>query len=418
MMGRMNGFERWLFAMKETAVQVHSYKRMVLLVVGIFFIAANLRSSLTSVGPVLGSIIKDTGMSHTLAGLLSTLPLLAFFAFSPLVPRIAANIGVERTLFCSLLLLTAGILMRSYSSIVFLFLGTFLIGMAIAAGNVLLPGLIKRDFPHHVGVMTGGYSLVQNTFAALGSGLSVPLSQALGFGWQGSLMFWALLSLAALFVWLPQLRTTMKNSLSPYQNERKNKLWRSKLAWLVTIFMGFQSFAFYISITWLPDVFKDRGVSAEGAGWLVSIMQFVGIPATFLVPILAERLKTQRMLSVFVCLIGIIGYAGLLTENRMYMILWVLFIGISQGATFGLALTLISLRAKTAYTAARLSGMAQSIGYLFAAFGPFLFGLFHDVTGRWLLPILLLVAAMVIQLLSGLGAGRNAYVLEEKKANS
>lgn len=155
-------------------------------------------------------------------------------------------------------------------------------------------------------------------------------------------------------------------------------------------------------------------MSAEASGWMVSIMQFVGMPATFIVPILAERLSSQRLLSTIVCLIGIIGYAGLLMENPDYTIWWVLLIGISQGATFGLALTFISLRAKTDYTAARLSGMAQSIGYLFAAFGPFLFGLLHDLTGHWFVPLFLLVAATTVQLVSGLGAGRNSYVLEEE----
>ncbi|MBE3569364.1 MAG: MFS transporter [Bacillales bacterium] len=404
--------------MKETAALKHTYKKTVLLVVGILFVAANLRPSLTAVGPVLGFIREDLGISHSVAGLISTLPLLAFFVFSPLIPRLSSKFGMERTLFFSLLFLTAGILIRSYSSIFTLFLGTFIIGMAIAAGNVLLPGLIKRDFPHQVGVMTGGYSLSMNTFAALGSGLSVPLSRALDYEWQKSLMFWALLSLIALFIWQPQLRHTTMNHLPTYKDRRKNQLWKSKLAWQVTIFMGFQSFVFYISINWLPDVFQDRGMSAEVSGWMVSIMQFIGMPATFIVPILAERFSRQRLLSTIVCLIGIIGYAGLLMGNTDYTILWVLLIGISQGATFGLALTLISLRAKTDYMAARLSGMAQSIGYLFAAFGPFLFGLMHDLTGHWYVSLFLLVAATAIQLLSGLGAGQNSYVLEEDTASS
>jgi CP family cyanate transporter-like MFS transporter len=404
--------------MKETVALNHSNKKMVLLVVGILFVAANLRPSLTAVGPVLGLIREDLDLSHSVAGLISTLPLLAFFIFSPFVPRLSSKMGMERTLFFSLLLLTVGILIRSYSSIFSLFIGTFIIGMAIAAGNVLLPGLIKRDFPHQVGMMTGGYSLSMNTFAALGSGLSVPLSHALGYGWQGSLMFWALLSLVALFIWQPQLRSTTLNHLPTNKSRPKNQLWRSKIAWEVTIFMGFQSFVFYISINWFPDVFQDRGMSAESSGWLVSLMQFVGMPATFIVPILAERWRRQRLLSTIVCLIGMIGYVGLLMKNTDYTILWVLFIGISQGATFGLALTLISLRAKTDYTAARLSGMAQSIGYLFAAFGPFLFGLLHDLTGHWFVPLFLLVAATAIQLLSGLGAGRDSYVLEEETASS
>jgi CP family cyanate transporter-like MFS transporter len=402
------------FVMKETAAFKHFDKKWVFLVIGILFVAANLRPSLTAVGPVLGFIREDLGLSHSVAGLLSTLPLMAFFVFSPLVPQLSGKFGMERTLFFSLLLLTAGIFIRSCSSIFTLFLGTFMIGTAIAAGNVLLPGLIKRDFPHQVGLMTGGYSLSMNTFAALGSGLSVPLTHALGYGWQGSLMFWALLSLVALFIWQPQLRHTTMNHLPTYKNKEKNRLWRSKLAWKVTIFMGFQSFVFYISINWFPNVFQDRGMSAEASGWMVSIMQFVGMPATFIVPILAERLSSQRLLSTIVCLIGIIGYAGLLMENPDYTIWWVLLIGISQGATFGLALTFISLRAKTDYTAARLSGMAQSIGYLFAAFGPFLFGLLHDLTGHWFVPLFLLVAATTVQLVSGLGAGRNSYVLEEE----
>ena len=385
--------------------------RAKLLVVGIVIAGANLRAALTAVGPLVREIRADTGISSGAAGLLTTLPLLCFAALSLPAPALARRFGLKHVLTGSLFLLAAGIALRSAPGVVALFTGTTLLGLAIAVGNVLLPSLVKREFPAHTGLLMGVYITVMNSGAALGAGVSVPLAQQ-GFGWRGALGIWALPALLAALVWY-LLRG--ERPVSPVAASARGGLWRSPLAWQVTLFMGLQSVVFYASIAWLPEVLQSGGLSAAQAGWLVSLMQFVGIPAALFAPILAGRRPAQRGLLAAAALLSGAGILGLLLSSGALTILWVSLLGLGQGASISLALTLFALRTTDAEGAAALSGMAQSAGYLLAAAGPFLFGVLHDLTQSWRTPLALLFAVTVALLFAGLGAGRDAYVTPERR---
>lgn len=395
---------------------------------GIVIAGANLRAALTSVGPLVGEIRADTGISGGSAGLLTTLPLVCFAALSLLAPALARRFGTRRVLTGSLLLLAAGIALRSAPTVAALFSGTMVLGLAIAAGNVLLPSLVKLNFPAHTGLLTGVYITVMNTGAALGAGVSVPLSHQGEFGWRGALGVWALLALVAAVVWLSLLRGDGPGGSSavvPSTRRRERGyggLWKSPLAWQVTLFMGLQSVVFYASIAWLPEILQGDGLSAVQAGWMVSLMQFVGIPAALFAPILAGRRPSQRGLLAAAALLSGAGILGLLLSGSLgsaggaanaLTALWVSLLGLGQGASISLALTLFALRTTDATEAAALSGMAQSVGYLLAAAGPFLFGVLHDLTRSWSLSLALLFTVTVGLLLAGLGAGRDAYVTPE-----
>jgi CP family cyanate transporter-like MFS transporter len=380
--------------------------RYLLLFLGIILIAVNLRGAVTGVGPLVGDIRSSTHLSSALTGMLTSLPLVAFGILSPLVPRLSARFGMEFTLFVSLIVLTLGIFIRSIPFVTTLFLGTILIGMGIAIGNVLLPSLIKRDFPDRVGFMTGMYSFVMSIFASLASGLSVPLAHGMGLGWNGALLCWAVLSVLACIVWIPQLR--QRNV--PLIRRSKESLWRSGLAWQVTLFMGLQSVLFYIGVAWLPEVLTDKGMSVEAAGWMLSLMVLFTVPSTFVVAILAGQKPSQRWIVIVCAILSLIGYGGLLIFGATLALLWMIFIGISSGSSLGLALILFNLRTNNAQQAAELSGMAQCIGYLLAAIGPILFGYLHDVTHSWQMPLITLLVATVLLLVVGLGAGRDAKV--------
>ena len=384
-----------------------------LLVAGIVIAGANLRAALTSVGPLVGEIRADTGISGGAAGLLTTLPLLCFAALSLPAPALARRFGLRRVLTGGLLLLAAGIALRSVPGVAALFAGTTLLGLAIAVGNVLLPSLVKRDFPAYTGLLMGVYITVMNSGAALGAGMSVPLAQQGSFGWRGALGVWALPALVAALVWFYLLRGD--RPMSPVAVTSRGSLWRSPLAWQVTLFMGLQSVVFYASIAWLPEVLQDSGMSAAQAGWMVSLMQFVGIPAALFAPILAGRRPAQRGLLAAAALLSGAGILGLLLSGGVLSTLWVSLLGLGQGASISLALTLFALRTTDAAGAAALSGMAQSAGYLLAAAGPFLFGVLHDLTQSWRLPLALLFTVTVALLFAGLGAGRDAYVTSERR---
>ncbi|QYJ14797.1 putative transporter YycB [Rubrobacter xylanophilus DSM 9941] len=370
----------------------------------------NLRASITSVGPVIGSIREDLGLSGGLAGLLTTLPLLAFAAVSPFAPQFAVRIGLARALFGGLVLLAAGIALRSLPHVAALFAGTAILGTAIAAANVLLPAFVKRHFPRHVGVATGTYITAMNVGAALGAGLSVPVARTAGLGWQGALGIWAALALLAVAAWTPLLGERPEGGSSGRGTSLSRGPWRSALAWQVTLFMGLQSIVFYVSITWLPAILRDGGLYAAGAGVMVSLMQVVGIPATLLVPILAARMRSQSALAAGAAVLSGVGVLGLMLVGGMLSAVPVMLLGLGQGAAISLALTLFALRAPDAAGAAALSGMAQTVGYLLAAAGPPFFGALHDLTGGWTLPLAVLLGITACMLLSGVGAGRDALV--------
>ena len=384
-------------------------KKRWLLIIGIIFIAATLRSPLTSVGPIIAPIRDGLGMSNMLAGFLTTIPLLAFALISPFAPKLSKKYGMELTLFISLCLLTVGILMRSAGSILFLVAGTFLIGVGIAFGNVLLPALMKLSFPLHIGLMTGIYSVAMNISATTASGISAPIVANTDFGWQGALAVWASLSMLALIIWLPQLKNNKSVQTQPDKPsvDKPTSLWRSPIAWAVTVFMGMQSLLFYCTTTWIPEMLTSTGMDPERAGWMLAFFQIVQLPVTFIIPILAGKLKDQRIIVICVTVLFLIGYGGLYVGNLSLIPLWMAIIGIAAAASFGLAMMFFTLRTNTHTEAAELSGMAQSLGYLLAAIGPVLFGLLHDITSSWKGPMMIFIIVSLILFICGMKAGKD-----------
>ena len=384
--------------------------RVVLVVSAILLLAANLRPALTSVAPLIGQIRTDAGLSNGVAGLLTTLPLLAFGVLSPVAPRLARRFGLERVLLASLLVLAVGILLRSAGAVVTLFLGSAALGAAIAVGNVLLPGLIKRDFPGRAGLMTSVYSTALAISATLAAGVSFPIAQQAGIGWRGSLALWAVPALVAALAWVPQLRDNRQDAASVRTPIGVAGLWRSALAWQVTLFMGLQSLAYYVTLTWLPEILREGGMSASRAGWMLALAQAVAIVSMFLAPVIAGRRPSQHGVVAVSAALNGAGVLGLLVAPATAGVLWIVLLGLGQGACFSLALTFFALRASDPEHSAALSGMAQSVGYLFAAFGPSLFGLLRDATHAWKVPLILLFVVVVGILISGLGAARDAQV--------
>lgn len=385
-----------------------------LLILGIILIAANLRPAITSVGPVVRSIRTDLHLSNGVAGFITTLPLISFALISPLAPKIAQKLSNELTLLLSLLILIFGICLRYIPTPATLFIGTALIGIGIAIANVLLPSLIKHKFPAKVGIMTSLYSTFMGCFAALASGITVPLAQGLHLGWRKALFVWGILVIIAIVIWLPQLRSreTFRRKVTTEGSNRS--VWSSGIAWQVTFFMGLQSFLFYSTIAWLPEILNSHGLSMTSAGWMLSIMQFISLPATFITPIVADKMNNQITIVVG---IGIFYMAGLLGLQRggnfILLTIWIFLIGLAQGASISLALAMIGLRSENAKQAGDLSGMAQSAGYLLAAIGPIFIGFLFDQTNTWSLPIYMLIFVSIIMLIAGIGAGRNQYLFKK-----
>lgn len=398
---------------KGIVMEAHSASKTALImsIISVIFLAANLRAPITSVGPLVPFIREDLGLSNTAAGILTTVPLLAFAVLSPFASRLARAFGMEIVLFVSLLFLLAGHIFRPLGGVSLVFIGTILIGAAIAVDNVLMPALVKEKFSNYVGWMTGVYTVAMNLTGALASGLSVPLASATGFGWRGSLGCWAVLTVVALALWALQLRSRKKDLSQPTGSERRS-LWKSRLAWQVTLFMGLQSLLFYTLITWLPTMLQNKGMNPETSGWALFLFQFAQLPFMFIVPVIAEKMKTQTLLVWVTFVLKAAGIGGFLFGSPALVWLWAVMLGIGAGFAFSLAMMLFALRSRSAMQAADLSAMAQSFGYLLAAFGPPLFGSLYDITKGWTLPLFLVLLVSAFLLLAGIGAAKDRYVTE------
>ncbi|MFB9057794.1 CynX/NimT family MFS transporter [Mariniflexile ostreae] len=381
-----------------------------LLLVGILFIAVNLRTALSSIGPLIDMIRQNVGLSDTLLGLLTTLPLMAFGFISTITPLFTKRFGIGITLLGALILLTTGIVIRSSGGVFELYLGTILLGIAIAFGNVLIPALIKRNFPHKAGLVTSLYSGIMSLGAAFAAGLSVPLAMELGLGWRGSLAIWAVLAVLALVIWIPNIKRINRTPPRRSFKDAMKALSGSRLVWKLALYMGLQSLAFYVMLAWLPAILLDRGFNASYAGWMLSLSQATGIIGSLLIPIWAGSRKDQRLVIVCLVVVELIALVGLMIPGMGLVELWVGMIGMVLGGTFGLALLLIVLRSDTAETAAELSGIVQSIGYFIAATGPFIVGMIYDLTQVWNYALILLMGIAIIKLVMGIAVGKDRKV--------
>ncbi|EIY2648619.1 MULTISPECIES: CynX/NimT family MFS transporter [Klebsiella] len=375
-----------------------------LLIVGILFIAATLRVTFTGIAPLLDAIRAEYQLTTAQTGLLTTLPLLAFGLVSPLAAGVARRFGIERSLLLAMVIICLGIGLRSLPSTAWLYIGTALIGCGIALGNVLLPGLIKRDFSGHVARMTGAYSITMGAAAAAGSAMVVPLALA-GFGWRGALLLLMVFPLLALLLWLPQARRQATTPMTGSGAAHNRGIWRSALAWQVTLFLGINSLVYYVIVGWLPAILQSMGYSEAQAGSLHGLLQLATAAPGLAIPLVLHRLKDQRGIAVLVALMCVVSTLGLWLLPGQAVI-WTLIFGFGSGATMILGLTFIGLRASSAHQAAALSGMAQTIGYLLAACGPPLIGKIHDAYGDWHIPLIIVALIAVVMALFGALAGR------------
>lgn len=373
---------------------------------GILFIAINLRPSLASIGPLVNDIKVSTGLSNLLLGLLTTLPLISFGVVSMLAPVFTKKFGSGRVLLAALALLTTGILIRSMDWLPALYIGTMLLGIAIAFGNVLLPTLTKQNFAENSGLITSLYSSTMAIGASLAAGLSVPLAVEFGLGWKASLRIWAVLSIIAFLLWIPQLWRLKKVKSNRNYLQSMKKMMKEPLAWKVAFFMGLQSYAFYVILAWLPSLLMSRGYDSESAGWMLSLSQGTGILGSMIVPIVAGKKANQRAIVVVLISLEMLSLLGLLLHNYSSEWIWVSIIGFVLGGSFGLSLLFLVLRAGDTETATELSGMAQSIGYFIAATGPVIIGSLFDFTGSWSYPLLALMFIAVLKLFVGLEAAK------------
>lgn len=396
-------------------VRIHRIKENWGVVLAIIFIASTLRAPLTSVGPVLDEIKQVMDINNSIAGILTTIPLIIFAIVSPLVSKVTSRLTMSRTILYSTVLLIIALYLRVAGDFNVFLIGTILLGVAIAFGNVMLPSYVKWYFPMQIGLATGIYSGTMNFTAGLGGGLSFPLSEITPIGFRLSLAFWIILAVIAIILWLPKARkgTEMEKATATQYQAKKTKkvsIVKSKLAWMVALTMGFQSMIFYTVVAWVPSILVDRGLDPSTAGYLLMLNQFSQVPMTFTFPIIASKLKDQRILIVIITILFLLGFSLFFTQSLVLLVVGIIIAGLAMGACFSLCMTFFSIRARTSEGSIALSGFGQSVGYLIAAIGPFLIGYLHDATGNWVSGIIALIIMSILFFIFGYPASKQNVI--------
>lgn len=398
--------------MKNEVRKNASYVLMILNILVVILISSNLRSPIVAVSPVLGDVREALKLDNFQVSLLTSIPLFMFAVCSVLVSRFSNKLGISKLLMYSLIILSFGLFLRISGSLVLLFIGSVFIGLGICIGNVVTPGYVKNNFPKQIGLMTGIFAVAMNLTAALASGFSVRIGEWTGFGWRGSLGIWLVIAALGFFVLMLEMIFNKKNSgqPKPAMGTSDFNMFKSAQAWNISVFMGLQSLFYYCMVAWLPSFLADYNMPGESAGWVLFFIQITMIPITFFCPIIASKMKDQRILILFIC-------ALMFTSTMMFVFLksqWIyvnaVIIGISNGLSFSLSILFFSTRTKSSINAVKISGMAQSVGYLIAAFGPPIFGKLHDWDVSWNISFYFLSIAVLIMLYFGMRAARNKYV--------
>ena len=414
----------WIFVSRIQLPQAASSAKHVklersLLVVGVLGLGYNLRGAITSLPPVFPELQASLHLSSATISVLAATPVICFGLVSGFAAGLARRAGEERVLLGAIIALTVGLIARGAAPGALLFPGTIVAGAAIAVMNVLLSSLIKRRWPQRAGFLIGLYITALSAGAIVGSLVSVPLwngtggSVALTLGWVA-----APAALAAL-LWLPQLKESGRTAAGAARTgapaagaaggtERRARVpvYRHAVTWYVTVFMGMQSLLYYATLSWLPTMLRDRGESASGAGDLLALMGLGNLAVSLLVPMAAQRMRSQVALMVPTVLAIAGGLAALLYAPLGGAAAWALILGAGQNAALALAIFFTAARAPDATTAASLSSFAQAVGYLLASAGPLEVGLLHSATGSWTAPVAVLFALSVVMFVSGILAAR------------
>ncbi|GAA0392446.1 MFS transporter [Streptomyces luteireticuli] len=386
------------------------HRRLLPYALAVLLVGINMRPAIVAVSPLLEDIRHATGLSNGGAGALSTLPLVCFGVFAPLAPRLARRWGMERTLVAVLAVLLCGTAVRLVPAPFPLFAGSFLAGTAVAVANVVVTALIKRDFAHRVGLMSGLHTTMLVGGGAVAAATTVPLRDALSLSWAGGLALWSVPALVALAVWAPRLRHRRERPAAPARPDG-GSVWRSGTAWAVALFYAFQSLLYYTATTWLPSFAVGHGWSESGAGALLAVCMGSAVITSLLVPVLAQRARRQGHLAVAGTALCVAAFAGMLTVPAgPAAVVWAVLLGLGLGAVLSLGITYMSLCARTAHEAGLLSAMSQCVGYLLAAAGPVAFGAARDLTGGWTAGLVALVVLAVPMGITGAVAGRGRRV--------
>ena len=390
----------------------------VIILLGIILLGMILRTPITSVGAIIGPLKNLLEINNTVAGLITTIPLIAFAIFSPFVAKISNKIGLEKTLYLAAIVTSIGLLLRFYINTSVFFVTTFIIGVGLTVGNVLIPGLTKKYFPENLGVMTGFYAVVMNISASVAAGISYPiLSSNVGgekFSTGLAVNIWLIVSLLNIVIYAIITKNSKSERIEDKKTGGKGYL-RSLKMWSVMLSMGLQSALFYCSVSWFAEIMISKGFTPSEAGLLLSISQFAQFPSTFLVPVLAEKIKNKLIIPIFITLGYVTSLIGMvyIQGNFALMTVYIVLFALAGGGSFSYVMYLFSAKSKNEEEAADISGLAQAGGYWLAAIFPPLLGYVRDVL-NWDVAIYILIVTASLLFITLLHSSSKGNIIEIK----
>lgn len=391
----------------------------VIILLGIIFLGMILRTPITSVGAIIGPLKNLLEINNTVAGLITTIPLIAFAIFSPLVAKISNKIGLEKTIFLATIVASIGLLLRFYINTSVFFVTTFIIGVGITVGNVLLPGLTKKYFPENLGVMTGFYAVVMNVSASVAAGISYPiLNTNIGgekFSTGLAVNIWLIISVLNIVIYAIITKNSKSERIVKDKKTGVTGYLKSLKMWSVMLSMGLQSALFYCSVSWFAEIMISKGFTPSEAGLLLSISQFAQFPSTFLVPVLAEKIKNKLIIPIFITLGYVASLIGMvyIQGNFALMTIYIVLFALAGGGSFSYVMYLFSAKSKNEEEAADISGLAQAGGYWLAAIFPPLLGYIRDVL-NWDVAIYILIVTASLLFITLLHSSSKGNIIEKK----
>jgi len=379
-------------------------------VVAVAAIAIILRPGATSIGPVLAEITHGLGFSATLAGALTALPGFCFAIAGATAVTLSNKLGTAGALTLGAAAAAIGLLARSLVSNQVAFLALSVLALLGAGmGNILVPVFIKRFYPRRQSVLMMVY-VVGLTTGATVPGLVTPLLVSTPGGWRTALGVWGVISAVAEVPWVVlTIRERRMTGATMGPRSSILSVIRSRRALGLALFFGIQSMQAYVTFGWLAQILRDSGVSASTASLLLSYYSALGFPAALIMPIVVARSRDLRPYVVVFAIFLATGFGGLWLAPLWSPILWVTLISVA-GFSFPMALALITARTRDPHVTGGLSGLTQSVGYIFSGLGPLLVGILHEVTGGWSVPLLMIAGSAVFLLLGGLAIARPGYV--------
>lgn len=391
----------------------------IIILLCILFLGSILRTPITGVGSIIGLIKEILHINNTVAGFITTIPLFAFAIISPFASKISKKYGLEKTLLYATIIITLGLFIRFFISVNTLFVSTFLLGTGIAIGNVLLPAFTKKYYPEKLGIMTGVFTVTMTVSASFAAAISYPIASAniisKEFSLSLALNIWIVIALIAICIYYIFNKTisSHQEKIIGVKDSHKNIFKHSKL-YTITLSMGLQSALFYSSVSWFGEIMISKGFSASEAGFLISMSQFAQFPSTFLLPIIADKIKNKMIIPILIVLAYLSALVGMmfLGTNISMMIIMMILYALAGGGSFSYVMYLFSSKTRNTEEASKISGIAQSGGYILAGIFPPMLGYVKDIS-NWNNTIVILMGASLILLVTLVHCSSKGNIIKE-----